>query len=98
MNKEIEQKVIQLKRLTKQIRELKKDHRILHDKVRYYFGKAEIKFKAPVVPGDQLRFEVNALKLLSNGGFVDAKAYVQDKIVAVATLGFSVQHLEKKNV
>ena len=75
-----------------------KSKHVKKDKVRYYFGKAEIKFKAPVVPGDQLRFEVNALKLLSNGGFVDAKAYVQDKIVAVATLGFSVQHLEKKNV
>lgn len=73
-----------------------KSKHIKKDKVRYYFGKAEIKFKAPVVPGDQLRFEVEAVKLLSNAGFVDAKAYVEDKVVAAAKLGFSVQHIEEK--
>ncbi|MFH1460244.1 MAG: 3-hydroxyacyl-ACP dehydratase FabZ [Candidatus Omnitrophota bacterium] len=63
-------------------------------KVRYYFGKAEVKFKAPVVPGDQLKIEVIPQKVLSTGGIVTAQAKVNSKIVAEATIGFSVQKVD----
>jgi beta-hydroxyacyl-[acyl carrier protein] dehydratase FabZ len=61
---------------------------------RYLFGKADIRFKAPVIPGDQLRFEVNAEKMLSSGGIVKALAYVEERVVAEATIGFSVQKID----
>ncbi len=62
-------------------------------KVQYYFGKADIKWRAPVVPGDQLVLEINTMKMLNTGGIMAAKAMVEDKIVAEATLGFSVKQL-----
>ena len=64
--------------------------------MRYYFGKANVKFKAPVIPGDQLRFEVEAEKLLSSGGIVQARAMVKDTVVAQAQIGFAVQKIEGK--
>ena len=70
-----------------------KTKRVEKSKVRYYFGKAEIKWKAPVVPGDQLVIEIKALKMLNTGGIMDAKAKVGEKIVAQATIGFSVKQL-----
>ncbi|MFH1093628.1 MAG: 3-hydroxyacyl-ACP dehydratase FabZ [Candidatus Omnitrophota bacterium] len=70
-----------------------KTKRVKKDKVRYYFGKAEIKWKAPVVPGDQLVLEIEALKMLNTGGIMNAKATVDEKIVAEATIGFSVKQL-----
>lgn len=71
-----------------------KSKHIDKNKVRYYFAKADIKFKSPVVPGDQLRIEVISEKMLSAGGIVQATAYVDEKIVAQATIGFSVQKIE----
>jgi len=62
-------------------------------KVRYYFAKAEVKFKAPVIPGDLLRIEVEPEKMLSTGGILKAKGMVDDKIVAEATIGFSVKKI-----
>jgi len=62
--------------------------------VRYYFAKAEIKFIAPVVPGDQLQIEVISEKMLSSGGIMRARASVLEKTVAEATLGFSVKKIE----
>ncbi|MCP4649530.1 MAG: 3-hydroxyacyl-ACP dehydratase FabZ [PVC group bacterium] len=75
-----------------------KSKHVKKDNVRYYFGKAEVKFKAPVVPGDQLRIEVKVGKLLSTGGICEAIAYVQDTVVSKATIGFSVQKLSEKKV
>ncbi|MCG2711773.1 MAG: 3-hydroxyacyl-ACP dehydratase FabZ [Candidatus Omnitrophica bacterium] len=70
-----------------------KTKRVEKNKVRYYFGKAEIKWKAPVVPGDQLVIEIEAMKMLNTGGIMAAKAKVEEKIVAEATIGFSVKQL-----
>lgn len=70
--------------------------RVEKDKVRYYFAKAQIKFKAPVVPGDQLRIEVDVQKMLAGGGIVDAKAFVKDALVADALVGFSAQKIEEE--
>ncbi len=64
---------------------------------RYYFAKADIKFKAPVVPGDQLFIEIEAEKMLTSGGIVNAIAKVADKVVAEAVIGFSVKKIEDAN-
>lgn len=63
------------------------------EKVRYYFAKAEIKWKAPVVPGDQLILEIIPQKMLNTGGIMSAKGIVDDKIVAEATIGFSAKQI-----
>jgi len=54
----------------------------------YYLGKIEAKFISPVVPGDQLRLEVKPLKLISTMGIMEAHAYVGERMVARAQLGF----------
>lgn len=63
--------------------------------VRYYFAKAEIKFKAPVVPGDVLQIEVEAEKMLSTGGILKAVASVEGKKVAESVIGFSVKNIQE---
>jgi len=57
----------------------------------YYLAKAEAKFREPVVPGDQLRIEIKTVKFMKKAGFLEAKAYVKDKLVAEAEIGFGVK-------
>ena len=64
---------------------------LLGKKITYYLGKVEAKFSAPVVPGDQLRIEVTTLKLLPKAGFLNTKAFVADKLVAEAEIGFGIK-------
>ena len=54
----------------------------------YYLGKIEAKFLSPVKPGDQLKIEVRPLKLISSMGIMKAEAFVGERIVARAELGF----------
>ncbi|MCD4779319.1 MAG: 3-hydroxyacyl-ACP dehydratase FabZ [Candidatus Omnitrophica bacterium] len=61
-----------------------------HNDLVFYLAKITAKFKAPVIPGDQLRIEVRSVKLLSKVGFFKAVGYVGDRIVAEAEIGFSV--------
>ena len=49
-----------------------------------------VKFRKPVVPGDQLRLEVEVVKLKEKTGMVHAKALVEGKVVAEADLMFSI--------
>lgn len=57
----------------------------------YFLAKVTAKFMHPVVPGDQLRLEVTTIKMLTTGGFVLTKAFVGDKQVAEAEIGFSIK-------
>lgn len=57
----------------------------------YYLGSVKARFHHPVVPGDQLRLVSETVKLLSNGAFVSAKAFVGDKLIAEADLVFAVK-------
>lgn len=57
----------------------------------YYLGKAEIRFKKSVVPGDTLTLEVEAVKILQNTGIVEAAARVGEDVVAEATIGFGIR-------
>ncbi len=59
----------------------------------YYLAKISAKFRKPVVPGDQLRMEITPVKLLKTVGFLKAKAYVKDVLVADAEIGFGAKEM-----
>jgi beta-hydroxyacyl-ACP dehydratase FabZ len=57
----------------------------------YYLGKVKAEFLAPVFPGDRLVVETNKVKFLDYAAITDVTAKVNDKVVAVANLVFSIQ-------
>ncbi len=59
-----------------------------------FAGLDDVKFKRQVIPGDQLRLEVELLKLRKTYGVASGKAYVGDALAAEGTLKF---FLERKN-
>lgn len=59
-------------------------------KLAYFMAANNIKFRKPVVPGDQLLLEVEAGKIKSKTGQVHARAFVDGKIVAEADLMFAL--------
>lgn len=56
------------------------------DKVVYFMSIDKAKFRAPVTPGDQLVYKIDVLKHKGPVWQLDAKAYVDGKIVAQAEL------------
>lgn len=50
----------------------------------YFMSIEKAKFRKPVVPGDQLRFEVNILQQRNAVWKFSGEAYVEDKLVAEA--------------
>ena len=62
-------------------------------KLIYYLAKVEAKFVAPVVPGDQLKIEVTTIKMLPKAGFLRMQAFVKDKMVAEADIGFGIKEV-----
>jgi len=59
-------------------------------KLVYFTGINNAKFRKPVVPGDQLRFEVEFLKLKRNICKMKGRAFVEDKMVCEAELTAAV--------
>lgn len=59
-------------------------------KIAYFIAADNIKFRKPVVPGDQLILEVEVLKVRSKTGQVHTQAKVDDRLVAEADLMFSL--------
>lgn len=57
----------------------------------YYLGKVEAKFKKVVRPGDCLILDIQGLKILESSGIVEAKAKVNEEIVAEASITFGVK-------
>lgn len=55
-------------------------------KLVYFMGIDKAKFRKPVVPGDQLRFELEMLKMRAKTCKMKGKAFVDDKLVAEAEL------------
>jgi UDP-3-O-[3-hydroxymyristoyl] N-acetylglucosamine deacetylase/3-hydroxyacyl-[acyl-carrier-protein] dehydratase len=55
-------------------------------KLVYFMGIDKAKFRKPVLPGDQIRFELEMLKLRMNACKMKGKAYVGDDLVAEAEL------------
>ena len=60
----------------------------------YLLYSTKMTFKSVVVPGDQMRMEIETQKATKLGIIVDAKAYVDDKVVAKGELIFSVKKSE----
>ena len=58
----------------------------IENKVVYFMSIDNAKFRAPVTPGDQLIYKINVIKNKGAVWQLDAKAYVDDKIVAQAEL------------
>ena len=56
------------------------------DKLLYFAGIEEAKFRRPVVPGDQVRYEIEVLRLRSTFGKVAGKALVDGEVAAEAIL------------
>jgi 3-hydroxyacyl-[acyl-carrier-protein] dehydratase len=48
------------------------------------------KFRKPVVPGDQLRLEIDVIVWKSSAGKMEGKAYVGDKLCCEATISCAV--------
>lgn len=59
-------------------------------KIAYFIAADNIKFRKPVIPGDQLVLEVEVVKVRSRTGQVRTLAKVEDRIVAEADLMFSL--------
>jgi 3-hydroxyacyl-[acyl-carrier-protein] dehydratase len=55
-------------------------------KLVYFSGIDQARFRQPVVPGDQIRMVVEAIKMRSRHGKLRAEAFVQEKLVAEAEI------------
>jgi len=58
----------------------------MEDKVIYFMSVDKLKFRRPVVPGDQLRLEVKLTRMRGNIASLEGKAYVDDVLVAEAEM------------
>jgi len=58
----------------------------IENKVVYFMSIDKAKFRAPVTPGDQLIYKIDVIKNKGAVWQLDAKAYVDDKVVAQAEL------------
>ena len=65
----------------------KREH---HGKLAYFMGIDKVKFRKPVVPGDQLVIEADLGKLRSRTGQVIGRALVDGKVVCEAELMFAI--------
>jgi UDP-3-O-[3-hydroxymyristoyl] N-acetylglucosamine deacetylase/3-hydroxyacyl-[acyl-carrier-protein] dehydratase len=54
-------------------------------KLVYFMGIDGVRFRKPVIPGDQIRFEIQMLQLRPNSCKMGGKAYVDGKLVAEGT-------------
>ncbi len=66
------------------------------NKLMFFTGIEEAKFRRPVVPGDQLRLEVTVLKYKMGYAKLTAKAYVGDQLAAEALLSSALVDKNKK--
>jgi 3-hydroxyacyl-[acyl-carrier-protein] dehydratase len=58
----------------------------IENKVVYFMSIDKAKFRSPVTPGDQLVYKLNVIKNKGAIWQLDAKAYVDEKLVAQAEL------------
>ena len=56
------------------------------DVIFYFMGMDKVKFRKPVVPGDQLIFDIEITKMRAKAVKMTAKALVDNKVVAEAEL------------
>jgi beta-hydroxyacyl-ACP dehydratase FabZ len=61
-----------------------------HSKLIYFTGIENAKFRRPVLPGDQLRIEMELLNRRDNFGKMSGQATVDGKLVAEAIVKFAI--------
>lgn len=59
---------------------------LIGKKLFYFAGIDHARFRKPVVPGDQLVFKLDLIKVKRNIMVIDGKAFVDDKLVTEAEL------------
>jgi 3-hydroxyacyl-[acyl-carrier-protein] dehydratase len=59
---------------------------MIGNKLLYFAGIDSARFRKPVVPGDQLHFELKLLKMKRGIMVMDGKSYVDGQLVAQAEL------------
>lgn len=59
-------------------------------KIAYFAGMENVRFRRPVVPGDQLRMEAELQKVRGSIGKLSAKAYVEGELVAEGDFLFAL--------
>ena len=64
-------------------------------KLALFGGMENVKFKRPVVPGDQLVMKASLMKVHGDFGKLHAEGFVDDKLVAKADFTFALQRPEK---
>ena len=62
----------------------------IQDKLIYFTGIENAKFRRPVVPGDQLRIEMELLNRREHFGSMKGRALVEGRLVAEATVKFAI--------
>ncbi len=62
----------------------------------YMLANVRARFLKPVVPGDQVRYVCQAVRLASTGGVVEAQALVEGAVVVKADLTFAIQTSAKE--
>ncbi len=62
----------------------------MKEKLAFFMGMEEIKFRKPVVPGDRLELKIEMLSLKSKFGKAQGKAYVENELVTEATFTFAL--------
>ena len=68
------------------------------EKYLYYFTSIDrAKFRRPVLPGDQVRFELEILHLRSRNSKMRARAYVEGKLVAEAEISCAIVDRESQD-
>jgi beta-hydroxyacyl-ACP dehydratase FabZ len=60
------------------------------DKLAFFMGMEEIKFRKPVVPGDRMELKVEILQMRSKFGKAKGEAYVDGQLVTEATFSFAI--------
>lgn len=62
----------------------------IEGKLIYFTGIENAKFRRPVVPGDQLRVEMELLNRREHFGTMKGRAWVEGRLVAEATVKFAI--------
>ena len=60
------------------------------DKLAFFMGIEEIKFRKPVVPGDRMELKVEIIKLRDRFGKAKGEAYVDGQLVTESTFSFAL--------
>src|SRR5690349_12907617 len=60
------------------------------NKLAFFMGMEEIKFRKPVVPGDRLELKVEILKMRDRFGKAKGEAFVEGKLTTEATFTFAI--------